>query len=241
MESPAPGTLFLIPLPIHDDGSATIPKATLEVLSEIRFLIAERARTARRWIRRLCPEKDISSLVVFELDKHRPGHLDEAWLQPALEGQHIGLVSEAGCPGIADPGAHIVFRAQERGIPVTALAGPSSLFMALMGSGLNGQSFAFHGYLAPKRVDLQADLLRLERMAIQSGQTQIFIETPYRNQNVFETALSCLKPTTLLAVAYGLTGPHSLQITRTVGQWKQKEWPTLDQEPAVFLLGTRPS
>lgn len=236
MTSP-PGTLYLIPVPLDEGGAGTIPADTLNVLSGLKVLIAERARTARRWVKILCPEAELPLITVFELDKHNPSLVDDEWLAPALQGENIGLVSEAGCPGIADPGSLVVARAMALNIPVQALVGPSALLLALMGSGMNGQSFCFHGYLSQKKTELLLDLQRLERTVQQTGQTQLFIETPYRNNAVFETALESLKPDTMLGIAAGLTGPDALQKTLPVRTWRNQAHPTLDKVPAVFLLG----
>jgi len=232
-----PGTLYLIPVPLHEQAPDTLPPETLDVLSRLRVLIAERARTARRWIRRLAPEAELPAIIIHELDKHQPSRIDETWLAPALQGQDIGLMSEAGCPGVADPGAVVVARAMTLGIPVRALVGPSSLLLALMGSGLNGQSFAFQGYLAHKKPDLQRDLQRLERLARQTGQTQLFMETPYRNHALFDLALETLQPDTWLSVAADLTSPHAWQRSRPIREWRRSERPRLDKVPAVFLIG----
>jgi 16S rRNA (cytidine1402-2'-O)-methyltransferase len=232
------GTLFLIPTPLHQEALDSIPPATLAVLDRLDCIIAERARTARRWIRALCPLKDIERVEVHELDKHAPETVDDAWLAPLLQGRHTGLMSEAGCPGIADPGARVVARAMALGIPVQALPGPSSLIQALMGSGLNGQSFAFHGYLPPQATALAAQLRRIEMEALRHGQTQIFIETPYRNESLLQTALLSLQPQTLLAVAANLGSPQAWHLTRSVADWRSAALPALHKIPAVFLIGT---
>lgn len=231
------GTLYLIPTPLHEEALDSIPPVTLEVLERLDCIIAERARTARRWIKALCPVKDISIVEVFELDKHNPEQIDDGWFGPLLKGRDAGLMSEAGCPGIADPGAGVVARAMALGIPVKALPGPSSLIMALMGSGLNGQSFTFHGYLSPKSTVLAGELRRLEAEALRSGQTQLFIETPYRNEALLTTALQCLQPRTMLGIAADLGSPQAWQLTRPVAEWGKWGYPALHKIPAVFLIG----
>ncbi|MBP6185606.1 MAG: SAM-dependent methyltransferase [Saprospiraceae bacterium] len=231
------GTLYLIPVPLDESATATIPADTLRILGQLKVLIAERARTTRRWIKVLCPDADLPSITVHELDKHNRDLIDDEWLAPALTGQDIGLLSEAGCPGIADPGSRVVARAMALDIPVIALVGPSAILLALMGSGMNGQSFVFHGYLSPNKGELQKDLQRLERTVLQSGQTQLFIETPYRNKSVYETALEVLQPGTMFGIAAGLTGTDALQRTLPIHGWRKQIPPPLDKVPAVFLLG----
>lgn len=232
-----PGTLYLVPVPLHEGGVDSIPEGTKAVLAGLRVLIAERAKTARHWLKALCPQVALPEVTVFELDKHRPDLVEDEWLAPALAGQDIGLMSEAGCPGVADPGARVVARAMQLGIPVQALTGPSAILLALMGSGMGGQSFAFQGYLGAKKPDLERDLRNLERSARQQGQTQVFIETPYRNAALLETALRVLMPDTRLGIAAGLGGPDALQLTRSVAAWRKTGVPALDKVPAVFLLG----
>lgn len=232
-----PGTLYLIPVPLHEEATGSIPPDTIALLSRVRFILAERAKTARFWIRQLVPEAELPAYTVFELDKHRPDLVEDEWLEPLKRGQDLGLMSEAGCPGVADPGARVVARAMKMNIPVQALVGPSALLLALMGSGMSGQSFAFQGYLGHKKPDLQRDLQRLERLALQSGQTQLFIETPYRNEALFETALATLHPDTWLGIAAGLTGPVAWQRSLPVRAWTREPRPSLDKVPAVYLLG----
>lgn len=232
-----PGTLYLVPVPLHEGAEQTIPESTRSVLARLRVLVAERARTARHWVKVLCPEVPLPEVTVFELDKHQPERVEDEWLAPALAGQDIGLLSEAGCPGVADPGARVVARAMALGIPIQALTGPSAILLALMGSGMSGQSFSFLGYLGAKRPDLERDLRQLERTARQQGQTQVFIETPYRNAALLETALRVLQPDTRLGLAAGLGGPDALHITRSVAAWRRSGTPALDKVPAVFLVG----
>lgn len=235
--APTPGTLYLLPVPLHEAALDSIPPDTRAVMARLHYHIAERARTARRWIKALIPEVDLSAVTIFELDKHHPERVEAEWLAPALAGHDMGLLSEAGCPGVADPGARVVARAMQLDIPVLALTGPSALLLALMGSGMNGQSFAFQGYLPPRKPELQRELQRLERLMRQTGQTQLFIETPYRNTALLEVALQSLQPDTLLGIAAGLGGPQAYQRTLPVSRWRKTTLPHLDKIPAVFLLG----
>ena len=205
-------------------------------MHRLDFFIAERARTARRFIKSTGPERPISDLTVFELDKHDPGKGLLGFLKPALEGNDIGLLSEAGCPGVADPGARVVRLAHQKGIEVVPLVGPSSLLLALMASGMNGQSFCFHGYLPNKGNELVRELKRLETMSSKFNQTQLFIETPYRNKAMIDALLKHLNRTTQMAVAVNLTLPGQEIRSMTIAEWKKTRVPDWHKQPAVFLL-----
>lgn len=230
------GTLFLIPTPIAADAVATLPTYVIEQLHDLELFIAERAKTARRFIRDTQPPRPISDLTFFELNKRTSPEERLTFLEPALAGKNMGLMSEAGCPGVADPGALIVEQAHQLGIRVVPLVGPSSILLALMASGLNGQSFAFHGYLSVKPPDLAKDLKRLEQQSARHKQTQIFIEAPYRNRNVVEQALKVLVPDTRFGVAVDLTAPEEYVKTLRVKDWSKEKWPALHKRPAIFLL-----
>lgn len=235
------GTLFLIPVPLTEEGTGagTIPEDTKVIISRLKVIIAERARTARRWIRTLCPEVDLDTVTVFELDKHHRHRIENEWFEAALAGEDIGMMSEAGSPGVADPGARVVCRARDLGLRVQSLVGPNSLLLALMASGLNGQSFAFQGYLAPRRPAVIDDLKRLEKLAKTTKQTQLFIETPYRNDALFTAALEVLDPDTWLGLAVNLTSPEGWQETRTVKGWSKGQQIVLGKVPVVYMIGVR--
>lgn len=232
-----PGTLFLIPVPLHPDGLNTIPEEVIHTIYALDVMIAERAKTARRWIKALCPDKDLASLTIFEIDKHQPNNIEDEWLETAIAGGGVGMLSEAGCPGVADPGSLLVAKAHALGLRVKALTGPSSIVLALMGSGFNGQSFSFKGYLSAQTQQRQVDLRQLEQMVKKTGQTQIFIETPYRNETLFQSALESLHPGTLLSVGLDLGGPESWQMTAKVEAWKKIKKPSFEKIPAIFLIG----
>ncbi len=229
--------LFLIPTPLGEGGSAALTREIQAVLPGIRHFIVERTRTARRFIKSVLPDADISALCFFELDKHHPQAVPADFLQPLLEGHSMGLLSEAGCPAVADPGAVVVRKAHELGITVKPLSGPSSILLALMASGLNGQSFVFHGYLPVKKEERSKKLRELERKSKQTGQTQIFIETPYRNQQLFEALLKNLQDDTLLCIAQNLSLPDERIQTYRIGVWRQRSSPFSGKQPAVFVLG----
>lgn len=231
------GKLYLIPVPIAETEHRTIPDYVIRHMHQINHFIVERARTIRRYLRSTGYEGDISSLSFSELDKRDPGKFRDDLFQPLLDGHDIGLMSEAGMPGIADPGARIVKRAHELGIAVVPMIGPSSLFLALAASGLNGQQFCFHGYLPVKKPQLSQKITQLEKRIQQSGETQLFIETPYRNEALIQTLLSQCHASTRLCIASELTGPEEYIKTRTIAEWEKSKIPDLHKKTAVFLLG----
>ncbi len=231
-------TLYLLPCPIAENAQHTIPPYVQEQVRRLDLFIAERAKTARQFIKACGPEKPQQELTVVEIGKRGEAGEAEALLLEALRsGRDVGLLSEAGCPGVADPGAEIVALAHREGMRVAPLVGPSSLLLALMASGMNGQQFCFHGYLSPKRPELARDLRRLEQQAVQVGQTQIFIETPYRSQMVVDVALETLRPDTVFALAQDLTGAAERIRSLPVRDWKKQPALLLDKAPAVFLVG----
>jgi 16S rRNA (cytidine1402-2'-O)-methyltransferase len=226
------GKLFLIPNTIAENALDTIPNHVFSALPAIRIFLAENVRTARRFLSSLKVYDSIEELTFHVLDKDTK---DIAPLFAEIKDQNIGVISESGCPGIADPGARAVEYAHANNIQVVPLVGPSSLLMALMASGLNGQQFTFHGYLPidPKQA---ADSLRtMEKESKKRSQTQIFIETPYRNNQLFELMLKTLQKTTLLTVAIDITGKQESIKTQSVAKWQSNKvnWP---KEPAVFLF-----
>ncbi len=229
------GKLYLIPCPLGDDATETIPAYAVAVLQRLTHLVAERAKTTRHFIKATNPPKPISEYQIEELNEHTPATELEALLRPALEGHDLGILSEAGCPGVADPGAKLVELAHRQGVEVVPLVGPSSILLALMASGMNGQSFAFHGYLSAKAP--ADDLKRLEQLAIKHHQTQIFIETPYRNKAIIEQALRVLQPSTKFCIAADLTLPTQFVQTKTIAEWRKTPASGLDKRPVVFLIG----
>ena len=229
-------TLYLIPVPIAENALHTLPPYVLEIARQLDVFIVERAKTARHFIKSLGPARPIQEMIFTEIGENQSLEEAEKTFREALQaGKNIGLLSEAGCPGVADPGAEIVARAHREGVKVVPLVGPSSLLLALMASGMNGQSFTFHGYLSPKRPELALDLRRLEQASERLHQTQLFIETPYRSQMVLEVALAALQPDTLLGVAQDLTGAAEFVRTLPVRDWKKLE-KQLAKAPAVFVV-----
>jgi 16S rRNA (cytidine1402-2'-O)-methyltransferase len=237
-----PPALYLIPVPLGDTArfpavSGQTPEGS--VLLTLRHFIVENTRSARRFLKRVYPDIVIDALTFFELDKHAPkGQVSPAFLQPLADGYSIGLLSEAGCPAVADPGADIVAEAHRRGFTVIPLIGPSSILLALMASGFNGQSFAFNGYLPVERHERLRAIRRVENDAITRRQTQIFIETPYRNDALAADILRFCRPDILLCLATSLTCPDESIRTRTIAQWRQLGLPTLASRPTIFLLSS---
>ena len=230
--------LYLIPVPIAENALHTLPPYVQDIARRLDVFIVERAKTARHFIKSLGPEKPIREMVFTELPEHHHAGDAEKTFQEAVEaGKDVGLLSEAGCPGVADPGAGIVALAHREGVRVVPLVGPSSLLLALMASGMNGQRFTFHGYLSPKRPELARDLRRLEQLTRQHDQTQLFIETPYRSQMVLEVALETLQPDTVFSVAQDLTGAGELIRSFSVREWRKAGKVELAKAPAVFLVG----
>jgi len=229
--------LYLIPASLGDAPTEwTLPPRVKELVAQLDYFIVERAKTARAELKRLGHPKPVRTLVIRELSE-RPTESDlDGLLAPLRSGQSAGLMSEAGCPGIADPGSLIVRRAHEAGLRVAPLIGPSSILLALMASGLNGQRFTFHGYLPVGREDLRRRILALEQHSRESDCTQIFIETPYRNEALFKALVATVGSATLLCVATNLTLASERIDTRTAAQWRRSGSPSIAGQPTVFLL-----
>jgi 16S rRNA (cytidine1402-2'-O)-methyltransferase len=230
--------LYLIPTPLADNTSnSVLPSQVPDAVKELDVFFAEELRTARRFISGLRVGKVIESLTFYELHKKTPEADTLAQLKALLkEGKDAGVLSEAGCPGVADPGAVAVKLAHQLGIEVVPLVGPSSLLLALMASGMSGQSFVFHGYLPIDRPLRVKAIKSLEKEALSRHQTQLFIETPYRNNQVFEDILIHCQPTTRLCVACQLTASDGFVKTYTIKDWKTKTV-DLHKKPTVFLIG----
>ncbi|SHI31794.1 16S rRNA (cytidine1402-2'-O)-methyltransferase [Hymenobacter daecheongensis DSM 21074] len=232
-----PGTLYLIPTILADETAAQVlPAQVAARVAALSCFLVENARTARRFIKSVAPQHVIETLAISVIDKDSTEAEISAALKPVLAGQDAGVISEAGCPGVADPGAEIARLAHRLGIKVVPLVGPSSLLLALMASGMNGQSFAFHGYLPIERAQRAGALRALEKQALTQHQTQLFIETPYRNMQLLEDLLAHLHPGTRLCIAANLTAPDEFIRTDTVAGWKGK-LPQIHKQPAVFLIG----
>ncbi len=230
------GTVYLIPTPIAPDTAETVlPLAVKAQVQQINHYLVENIRTARRFISSLQTGRAIETLHFEVLDKNTPSEAIAALFRPVHEGHDLGILSEAGCPGIADPGALAVYYAHRQRIKVVPLAGPSAILLALMASGFSGQSFAFHGYLPIDKAERIQTLKRLEKRSRQYQQTQIFMETPYRNKALWQDMLSACQAETWICVARDITGSGEYIRSMQVKAWKQHplEW---SKVPAVFLL-----
>jgi 16S rRNA (cytidine1402-2'-O)-methyltransferase len=229
-----PGTLLLIPTVLLDTGYDAIPAYIRDAVQSCRCFFVENERTARRYVKKIWPEMIIDAYQWNRIDPE--DNTQRQTLLAALRsGQNAGILSEAGCPGVADPGQVLVAWAQEAGITVKPLVGPSSILLALMASGMNGQHFCFQGYLPVKEPERSNTLHALEAESRKKGSTQIFIETPYRNNHLVETILSACQADTRLCVAVDITGPDETVRTRKISEWK-KDKPAIGKVPAIFLL-----
>jgi len=232
----ATGTLFLIPTTLGASAlAAVVPPEVQQRARTLEHFVAENPKTARAYLKQLGTTRPLRELHIATLNEHTPEEAVAGLAAPLLAGHDVGVMSEAGCPGIADPGAKLVLYAHRHGIRVVPLVGPSSIPLALMASGLNGQSFVFHGYLPVADLDREKALRELERQSRRLKQTQIFIETPYRNQKLLQSILGACAGNTLLCVAAEITLAGEAIRTMTVTAWK-KHPPQLDRRPALFLL-----
>jgi 16S rRNA (cytidine1402-2'-O)-methyltransferase len=231
------GTLFLVPSTLGDTSPEwVLPQHVIEVARKLRHFVVEQPKTARRFLSALKPEQPMQSLHFATLNEHTAENELPVLLAPLLAGHDIGLISEAGCPGVADPGAVLVNLAHLNGIRVVPLVGPSSILLALMASGLNGQCFAFHGYLSIADTERKKAITMLETESIRRNQTQLFIETPYRNDKMFSALLALCRPATLLCVATDITLPSEQILMFSIEQWKIQPVPQLNKRPSLFLM-----
>lgn len=230
------GKLYLIPTTLGEcDPTAVLPHTIKRTLTFIDDYIVENEKTARKFIKSVEPEKVQATLRLFPLNKHTEKSEYSKMLQPCLEGKNVGLMSEAGCPGVADPGAVIVKLAHEVGVQVVPLVGPSSILLAMMGSGMNGQSFAFNGYLPIDKSDKKVALKNFEKLSFDKNQSQLFIETPYRNNKLLEDLVQTLQPNTLLCIATDLTLASEYIKTLRVADWKKTKV-DLHNRPTIFII-----
>ena len=230
--------LYLIPVELGDTPQERVlPAYNKEVILSIKHFIVEEVRSARRFLKRVDRDINIDELTFYPMGKHADANLFTRYLKPLEAGESMGVISEAGCPAVADPGADVVAIAQRKGLKVVPLVGPSSMIMAVMASGLNGQSFAFNGYLPIDPADRMKRLKQLETRAVQEHQTQLFIETPYRNAKLFDTLCQTLHAQTRICVAAGITTEDEWIRTHTVAEWKRQSLPDLSKTPAIFLIG----
>ncbi|AUC81936.1 SAM-dependent methyltransferase [Lacinutrix sp. Bg11-31] len=230
------GKLYLIPTTLGDtDPLNVLPLTVKNAIEQIDIFIVENEKTARRDIKKICPNKEQSSLTLFPLNKFTDISELPTYLEPCKEGLNVGLISEAGCPGVADPGADIVKLAHEFDIKVVPLVGPSSILMAMMSSGMNGQSFAFNGYLPIDKSERKQEIKRLERLSYEHNQSQLFIETPYRNNKFLEDLCNTLNGNTDICVACDITLPSEYIKTMSANDWKRNNV-DLHKRPTLFII-----
>ncbi len=231
------GTLYLVPVTLGDDDiGKALPPDVVGIVRKLDTFIVENEKTARRFLGAVKTDKPVRELTLQPLNEHTAEKELPALLAPLLAGRDIGLMSEAGCPGIADPGAPLIALAHRKGIRVAPLVGPSSILLSLMASGLDGQRFAFLGYLPSDKAARVQRLKEIEQVSRKQRETQIFIETPYRNQHMLEDILATCHPETRLCVACNVSLENELILSKRIADWKQAPHPDLHKKPTVFLL-----
>ena len=229
--------LYLIPITLGESElESVIPVSHREIILSISHFIVENVRTARRFLKKVDREIDIDSLHFYELNKHTDKNQLHSYLEPIKQGNPIGIMSEAGCPGVADPGADVVRIAHEKNIKVVPLVGPSSILLAMMASGMNGQNFAFNGYLPIKKNEKVQQIHLLEKRIYTENQSQLFIEAPYRNLQLFDDLVQNCQPHTKLCIACDLTLETEFIKTQSIEAWKKSK-PDIQKRPAIFVLG----
>jgi 16S rRNA (cytidine1402-2'-O)-methyltransferase len=231
------GKLYLIPVPISENVklSETLLAKDLAVVENLENFVSETPKIARAFLKDIPLNKEIQEIKISELNKNTKSEELEPLLEPLFQGKNLGLISDAGAPSIADPGHRLVRVAQKRGVQCIPLVGPSSVFLALMASGLNGQSFAFYGYLPKEKGRKRKKIKTLERIAQNTRQTQIFMETPYKNQNMLEDILDVCEEETLLCIAQQVMGENEYIVTKSIKEWK-RENKVLEKNPCLFLI-----
>jgi len=230
------GTLYLIPVPLADEAAAkSFTPFLVDTINNIKEYIVENEKTARKFLKEAGLKTPQSELLIHDYSKHNRDSGTGEFFKGLQVGKSVGLMSEAGCPGIADPGSEIVEKAHRMGIKVVPLVGPSSILLALMASGFNGQSFTFHGYLPIDKIERSKKIKELETLSEKNDQTQIFIETPFRNNPMLEEILKTAHPKTRLCIAADLTSATEFVQTKTIADW-QKKVPELHKRPTIFLL-----
>jgi len=233
---PNRGKLYLIPTTLGETSALeVIPLSVKKVIEAVDYYIVENEKSARRFIKKISPGKSQPKLQITLLNKYTDELELPSYLEPCFEGISIGLLSEAGVPGVADPGADVVKIAHQKNIQVVPLVGPSSILMAVMASGMNGQNFAFNGYLPIEQKQRKQEIKRLERLSADTGQTQVFIETPYRNNKMLLDIVNTVSPETKLCIACDITLPTEFILTRPASFWKSN-LPDLHKRPAIFVI-----
>lgn len=229
--------IYMIPCPIAENATHTIPAYVKDIIFGLTHFIVERSKTARKYLKEIEHPIAQQQLEVIEMDKHDKAYAQKVLKEWIAEGKEIGIISEAGCPGIADPGAGLVKIAHKKNVKVVPLIGPSSILLALMASGMNGQKFTFHGYLPQKNQGLKNALKTIEKNINRDHSAELFIETPYRNNGLFKELTSNLPGHFKLCIAADITGEKEYIKTQTIKEWKQKKFPFQEKIPVLFILG----
>jgi 16S rRNA (cytidine1402-2'-O)-methyltransferase len=235
------GTLYLLPVTLGDDNIAallptSLPPDVIKTVQALEHFVVESEKSARQFLSAIKTAKPVRELTLNLLNEHTQDKDITALLTPLLKGQDVGLMSDAGCPGVADPGAKLVALAHQKNIKVVPFVGPSSILLSLMASGLNGQQFAFLGYLPVDKQARNAKLKEIEKRSQTHNETQVFIETPYRNQHMLEAILTTCNANTRLSIASQISLPDEMIVTKRISEWKQSTLPDLHKKPTVFLL-----
>jgi 16S rRNA (cytidine1402-2'-O)-methyltransferase len=231
------GTLYLIPVTLGDDNiTLVLPPEVVSVAQTLETFVVESEKSARHFLSTIKTAKPVRELTLNLLNEHTEDKALPELLKPLLAGQDVGLMSDAGCPGVADPGAKLVELAHQKGVRVVPFVGPSSILLSLMASGLNGQQFAFLGYLPVDKMQRNQKLKEIEKRSLTHKETQLFIETPYRNQHMLEAILSIGQPNTRLCVACDISLATEMIATKTIANWKKSPLPDLHKRPTIFLL-----
>ena len=232
------GTLFLVPVPIGEESEWQISPEILDTIKKSRVALCERIRTTRRHIKPYLKQEEFDQIEFFELDKHNKEQVPIEVIEALESGLHVMLFSEAGCPSVADPGYKVVQAAHKRNIQVHPLVGPSSILLALMASGLQGQFFEFHGYLPKDDSELMKKLRYISQQVSKYKRTQIFMETPYRNKRLFRVMMRSIKPELSLCIAKSINTQNENIRTKRIADWKREPDPFSEKEPAIFVVGT---
>lgn len=230
------GIIYLIPTFLADDNFNVLPESVIQTTHSLKYFAVEDEKSARRFLKRIQSPISQNDFIFYLLNEHTGNEQVPFMIKILQEGENIGLLSEAGCPGVADPGSELVKKAHEKGIRIAPLVGPSSILLSIMASGFNGQSFCFHGYLPRDPKQRQQRIRELEKNVLKTGQTQLFIETPYRNMQLLEDLLLVLSEDSKLCIASELTSQNENVRTKLIKDWK-KNTPNFNKKPCIFLLG----
>ncbi len=231
------GKLYLIPSPLSENSEYNVlPRHIFDIVTSIRYYVTENIRTTRRYLKKISPGINIDDITFFVFNKHTNKTGIDTFIKPVIEGNDAGLISEAGMPAVADPGEEIIALAHHFNIQVIPLVGPSSIMLALMASGLNGQTFAFNSYLPIEKKQRKNRIKELEKRSVKNDQSQIFMETPYRNHQLLQDILATCTPETRLCLASNITEKNEFIKTKTIKEWKREPAPDIQKKPTIFII-----